>query len=113
MGETLADVNLQDVVRIREFSSRRRISKRPGTGKRAPPSALKCARGKIVSSRNGERVMFTTHLRSMIMIETEFTVAEWQYRIERMELKLEMDPDLDVQLAKILQEYGQQGWELV
>ena len=47
----------------------------------------------------------------MIMVETEFTVAEWQYRIERMELR--PDPDLDAQLEKILQEYGQEGWELV
>jgi hypothetical protein len=38
-------------------------------------------------------------------------VAEWQYRIERMELKPETD--LDTELEKTLQEYGQQGWELV
>ena len=38
-------------------------------------------------------------------------MAEWQYRIERMELKPETD--LDTELEKILQEYGQQGWELV
>ena len=38
-------------------------------------------------------------------------MAEWQYRIERMELKPEID--LDAELEKILQEYGQQGWELV
>ena len=38
-------------------------------------------------------------------------MAEWQYRIERVELKPETD--LDAELEKILQEYGQQGWELV
>ena len=38
-------------------------------------------------------------------------MAEWQYRIERIELKPETD--LDTELEKVLQEYGQQGWELV
>jgi hypothetical protein len=37
--------------------------------------------------------------------------VEWQYRIERIELKPETD--LYTELEKILQEYGQQGWELV
>src|SRR5579864_2466576 len=43
--------------------------------------------------------------------ERRFTVAEWQYRIERIDLNPETDPD--DQLGKILREYGQQGWELV
>ena len=43
--------------------------------------------------------------------ERRFTVAEWQYRIERMDLNPETDPD--DQLGKSLREYGQQGWELV
>jgi hypothetical protein len=38
-------------------------------------------------------------------------VAEWQYRIERIELKPDAEPD--AQLETILQGYGQQGWELV
>jgi hypothetical protein len=38
-------------------------------------------------------------------------VAEWQYRIERIELKPDAEPD--AQLEIILQEYGQKGWELV
>lgn len=38
-------------------------------------------------------------------------MAEWQYRIKRIELKPETDPD--AQLETILREYGQQGWELV
>ena len=38
-------------------------------------------------------------------------MAEWQYRIERIDLNPETDPD--DQLGKILREYGQQGWELV
>jgi hypothetical protein len=38
-------------------------------------------------------------------------VAEWQYRIEGIEFKPEADSDAE--LEKILQEYGQQGWELV
>ena len=38
-------------------------------------------------------------------------MAEWKYRIERIELKPETD--LYTELEKILQEYGQQGWELV
>jgi len=38
-------------------------------------------------------------------------VAEWQYRIERIELKPDSEPD--AQLENILQEHGQQGWELV
>ena len=36
-------------------------------------------------------------------------MAEWEYRIER----IEPEADLDAQLEKILREYGQQGWELV
>ena len=43
--------------------------------------------------------------------EGRFTVAEWQYRIERIDLNPETDPD--DQLGKILRKYGQQGWELV
>jgi Domain of unknown function (DUF4177) len=46
-----------------------------------------------------------------IAIEWRFKVAEWQYRIERIELKPDAEPD--AQLEKVLQEYGQQGWELV
>ena len=38
-------------------------------------------------------------------------MAEWQYRIERIDLNPETDPD--DQLGKILRESGQQGWELV
>jgi hypothetical protein len=38
-------------------------------------------------------------------------VAEWQYRIKRIEFKPEKDPD--DQLEEILREFGQQGWELV
>ena len=38
-------------------------------------------------------------------------MAEWKYRIERIELKPEAEPD--AQLEMILQEYGQEGWELV
>jgi len=38
-------------------------------------------------------------------------VAEWKYRIERIELKPDAEPD--AQLEEILQGYGQQGWELV
>ncbi|MEO8340407.1 MAG: DUF4177 domain-containing protein [Nitrospirota bacterium] len=38
-------------------------------------------------------------------------MAEWKYRIERIDLKLEAESD--AQLEKVLQEYGQQGWELV
>jgi len=38
-------------------------------------------------------------------------VAEWQYRIERVELTPETDPDS--QLEKILGEFGAKGWELV
>ncbi len=41
----------------------------------------------------------------------EIQVAEWQYRIERIELKPETDPD--DQLVKVLRDYGRQGWELV
>lgn len=36
-------------------------------------------------------------------------MAEWQYRIERVEL--ETDPDS--QLENLLRENGKQGWELV
>ena len=38
-------------------------------------------------------------------------MAEWQYRIERIELKPDAEPD--AQLETVLEEYGQQGWELV
>jgi Domain of unknown function (DUF4177) len=38
-------------------------------------------------------------------------VAEWQYRIERIELKPETVGD--AQFEKILQERGKLGWELV
>lgn len=38
-------------------------------------------------------------------------MAEWQYRIERIELKPDAEPD--AQLEKMLQESGRQGWELV
>jgi hypothetical protein len=38
-------------------------------------------------------------------------MAEWKYRIERIDLHLEAESD--AQLEKVLQEYGQQGWELV
>ena len=43
--------------------------------------------------------------------ERRFTVAEWQYRIERIDLNPETDPD--DQLGKILRKYGQQGWTLL
>jgi hypothetical protein len=48
---------------------------------------------------------------ALCQYQTEFTMAEWQYRIERTELKSETD--LDSELEKILEDYGQQGWELV
>jgi hypothetical protein len=38
-------------------------------------------------------------------------VAEWQYRIERVELKPEAVGD--TQFEKILEERGKLGWELV
>ena len=38
-------------------------------------------------------------------------MAEWQYRIERVELTPETDQDS--QLEKILGEFGAKGWELV
>lgn len=38
-------------------------------------------------------------------------MAEWQYRIEPIELKPDAEPD--AQLETILEEYGKQGWELV
>jgi len=38
-------------------------------------------------------------------------MAEWQYRIQR--INFEPEGDADVHLEKILREYGQQGWELV
>ena len=38
-------------------------------------------------------------------------MAEWRYRIERIELK--PDAESDAQLEKKLQESGRQGWELV
>ena len=37
-------------------------------------------------------------------------MAEWQYRIDRIDLN--PDTDTDDQLGMILREYGQQGWEL-
>jgi hypothetical protein len=48
---------------------------------------------------------------SWIAVERRFIVAEWKYRIERIELKPDAEPD--AQLEEILQGYGQQGWELV
>ena len=50
-------------------------------------------------------------IRSWIAIGRRFIVAEWKYRIERIELK--PDAESDAQLEKVLQDYGQQGWELV
>jgi len=38
-------------------------------------------------------------------------VAEWQYRIHRIELR--PDADLDDQIEKALHDYGTKGWELV
>jgi hypothetical protein len=38
-------------------------------------------------------------------------VAEWKYRIHRIESL--HDVDLDDQIEKVLQEYGTNGWELV
>lgn len=38
-------------------------------------------------------------------------MAEWQYRIHRIEL--EHDADLDNQIVNVLQDYGTKGWELV
>jgi hypothetical protein len=38
-------------------------------------------------------------------------VAEWQYRIHRVELLNEAE--LDNQIEDILQDYGTKGWELV
>lgn len=38
-------------------------------------------------------------------------MAEWQYRIHRIELL--HDADLDNQIEDVLQEYGTKGWELV
>lgn len=38
-------------------------------------------------------------------------MAEWQYRIERVQINAESDSD--TKLAGILGEYGAQGWELV
>jgi hypothetical protein len=38
-------------------------------------------------------------------------VAEWQYRIERV--NFQPGREADVHLEKLLREYGQQGWELV
>jgi hypothetical protein len=48
---------------------------------------------------------------ALCQYQTEFTMAEWQYRVERIQLKPETD--LDSELEEILEEYGQQGWELV
>jgi hypothetical protein len=38
-------------------------------------------------------------------------MAEWQYRIHRIEL--ESAPDFDQQLEKTLEQHGAEGWELV
>jgi hypothetical protein len=38
-------------------------------------------------------------------------VAEWQYRIHRIELRA--DADLDEQIETVLHDYGAKGWELV
>jgi hypothetical protein len=38
-------------------------------------------------------------------------VAEWQYRIHRIEVQ--PDADMDKQLETLLQAYGAKGWELV
>lgn len=38
-------------------------------------------------------------------------MAEWQYRIQRIELR--PDVDLDDQIKTVLQDYGKKGWELV
>ena len=38
-------------------------------------------------------------------------MAEWKYRIKHIERKPETD--LDAQIEEILQEQGEQGWELV
>jgi len=41
-------------------------------------------------------------------------VAEWEYRIHRIELQPDTDlADLDDQIGKALQDYGKEGWELV
>ena len=38
-------------------------------------------------------------------------MAEWMYRIHRMELPQEADNDEEME--KVLEEFGAQGWELV
>jgi hypothetical protein len=38
-------------------------------------------------------------------------MAEWQYKIQRVEL--ESGSDFDQQLEKALEQYGVKGWELV
>ena len=38
-------------------------------------------------------------------------MAEWLYRIHRMELR--QDADCDDEIEKVLEEFGAQGWELV
>jgi len=38
-------------------------------------------------------------------------VAEWQYRIHRIEVP--NDADLEDQIASVLQDHGRKGWELV
>jgi hypothetical protein len=43
--------------------------------------------------------------------EGRFRVAEWLYRIHRIEVPL--DADLDDQIEKVLLDYGTKGWELV
>jgi hypothetical protein len=45
------------------------------------------------------------------MAERRFRVAEWQYRIHRIELP--HDADFDNQVENVLQDYGTKGWELV
>ncbi|MFZ0590459.1 MAG: hypothetical protein WAM39_08260 [Bryobacteraceae bacterium] len=37
-------------------------------------------------------------------------MAQWLYRIERIDFQPEIDPD--VELEKVLQQYGREGWEL-
>ena len=38
-------------------------------------------------------------------------MAEWQYRIHRIEIQ--HDADLDNRIASVLEDYGTKGWELV
>jgi hypothetical protein len=41
----------------------------------------------------------------------EVLMAEWQYQIQRVELR--SGSDFDQELEKALQQYGARGWELV